>query len=178
MASRKSLNSKEALALLLYLPGKTGRLCEPIVGRTRLVKTMFLFSKEMQPQLTKKGWDLILPNFTAYDYGPFSIDVLNDLETLHTLGIVDIDAIPESEPFDVLDDLNDKEVTYYHGLAGSVERQVMDRYQLPTIGTDFCHSELKPRLTDERQWLALSEFKTRCNSISLTALLRGCSLSL
>ncbi len=172
MAQRKSLNGKEVLALLLYLPGKTERLCEPIVGRTRLVKTMFLFTKEIKPQLTKKGWDLTLPVFTPYDYGPFSIDVLNDVETLHALGIVDVDAIPESEPFDVLDDMNAMELTYYQGIAGTVERQFMDRYQLTTTGAAFCQSELKPRFTDARQWLALSEFKKRCNSISLTALLR------
>ena len=170
MAQRKSLNGKEVLALLLYLPGKTGKLCEPIMGRTRLVKTMFLFTKEMQPQLTKKGWELTLPDFTAYDYGPFSVDVLNDIETLRALGIVTVDVVPESEPFDVLDDLNDQE--YQHGIGGAVERQFMDRYQLTPQGEGFCRHVLKPRFTSDEQWTALSEFKKRCNSVSLTALLR------
>ena len=39
-------NRKDILLLLLYSPGKTGNPNEPIVGRTRLIKMLFLFKKE------------------------------------------------------------------------------------------------------------------------------------
>jgi len=105
MTQWKKLSGKEALVLMLYLPGNSKNHGEPIPGRTRLIKMMFLFSKEIQPQLRKQGLDFVLPEFTAYDYGPFSADVMNDLQTLHTLDILSIETIPTFEPFDVLDDL-------------------------------------------------------------------------
>jgi hypothetical protein len=46
-------NRRDVLLLLLYSPGKRGAINEPIVGRTRLVKMLFLFSKEGLPQYRK-----------------------------------------------------------------------------------------------------------------------------
>lgn len=166
----KTLSGKEALTLLLYLPGKTGQVGEPIVGRTRIVKMMFLFSKEVQPQLRKKGIEFSLPQFDAYDYGPFSSDVFDDLETLRTLQILSVETVPASEPFDVLDDFSEQD--YRFGSAGEVERQFMDKYSLtPDRGIGFCESVLVRRFTAE-QMDFLKAFKTRCNGVSLTALLR------
>jgi hypothetical protein len=139
------------------------------VGRTRLIKTVFLFTKEIQPQLRKKGFSLTLPDFSAYNYGPFSVDVLNDIETLRALEILEVDSIPEAEPFDVLDDLNS--LAEDQGTEIAVERQVMDRYRLTDRGAGFCRDMLRSKFSPE-EWKFLTEFKIRCNSVSLTVLLR------
>ncbi len=110
-----------------------------------------------------------MPEFTAYNYGPFSVEVLNDIETLRTLDILQVDSVADSEPFDVLDDLNDQD--YQWGAAGSVERQSMDRYQITPQGAGFCKQMLRPHFTPD-EWEFLEEFKVRCNTVSLTALLR------
>jgi len=170
MTQSKRLSGKEALILMLYLPGHSKHPGEPITGRTRLIKMMFLFSKEIQPQLRKQGLDFALPEFAAYDYGPFSADVMNDLETLHTLDILSIETIPTFEPFDVLDDLNDQD--YHHGTSGEVERQSMERYRITEDrGKGFCETKLLP-LFRPAQIDLLNQFKMRCNDVSLTALLR------
>jgi hypothetical protein len=166
---RRTLNGKEALTLLLYLPGKSGQVAEPIVGRTRIIKTMFLFEKEVRPQLKKKGIDFNIPEFEGYNFGPFSVDVLNDLDTLKTLGVIEINDEDEWDELDSLADLSHQE--YDSGTSGDVERKRMDRYSLTSDGIRFCEAVLRPRF-DLIQWSFLEEFKTRCNSVRLNALIR------
>ncbi len=170
LTKSKRLSGKEALVLLLYLPGHSKDRGEPITGRTRLIKTMFLFSKEIQPHLRKQGLDFALPEFAAYGYGPFSADVLNDLETLHTLDMLSIETIPTFEPLDVLADLNGQE--YYHRTAGEVDRQSMERYRITEdCGRGFCETMLLPHFRPA-QLDFVKQFKMRCNDVCLTTLLR------
>lgn len=166
---RKALNGKEALTLLLYLPGKSGQVAEAIVGRTRIIKTMFLFEKEVRPQLKKKGIDFDIPEFEGYNFGPFSVDVLNDLDTLRTLGVIEIS---EENEWDELDSLADRSYQEYDNRQSvDVERKRMDRYSLTSDGIRFSEEVLRPRF-DLIQWSFLQEFKARCNSVRLSALVR------
>jgi len=43
-------NRRDILLLLLYSPGVSSQVNEPIAGRTRLVKMLFLFKKELLGQ--------------------------------------------------------------------------------------------------------------------------------
>ena len=46
----KIRNCKDLLMALLYAKGHTGKQCEPIIGKTRLMKMVFLFDEEIRPK--------------------------------------------------------------------------------------------------------------------------------
>ena len=51
---KKASSPKDLVMLLLYAKGHTGRVCEPIRGRTRLMKTVFLLKEELLPKMRLK----------------------------------------------------------------------------------------------------------------------------
>lgn len=74
-------NPKDILLLLIYSPGKNEESNEPIVGRTRLVKMLFLFKEEVLSHF-KKGTSITEDNFYeffAWNFGPFSRQVYDDV---------------------------------------------------------------------------------------------------
>lgn len=74
-------NKKDMLLLILYSPGQTSEVNEPVVGRTRLVKMLFLFKRELLP-LFEKGTELSAENFYEFfpwNFGPFSAQVYDDV---------------------------------------------------------------------------------------------------
>lgn len=74
-------NRKDVLLLLLYSPGKTDKLNEPINGRTRLTKMLFLFKEEALKHFCT-GTKISSENFYKFfpwNFGPFSRDVYDDL---------------------------------------------------------------------------------------------------
>lgn len=68
-----SVEKTDLLLLLLYSKGQSGKINEPIVGITRLMKLLFLLKKEQ---------DFNQFEFEAYKMGPFSSDVYPELEFL------------------------------------------------------------------------------------------------
>ena len=78
------LTGKKFILLILYTPNKEGMFNIPIAGRTRFMKTVFLFDKEFRQDFEKdKSFEEInIPEFIPWRYGPFSRDLLNDLEFL------------------------------------------------------------------------------------------------
>ena len=48
--NKKELTGKDLLLCFLYSPGQTNDINEPIVGRTKLTKMMYLFEKEIYPK--------------------------------------------------------------------------------------------------------------------------------
>lgn len=80
--NKNKFTGKHILLLILYSPGKTDKINEGLIGRTRIIKMMFLFSKEIKKNFTKDSKVEIVsfPEFYAWDYGPFSKDVYNDIE--------------------------------------------------------------------------------------------------
>lgn len=165
----KIKSSKDLLMLLLYAKGKRGEACEAIVGRTRLMKMVFLFDEEI-----RKKFNLgdvfpkeILPKFEAYDYGPFSARVYDDLEFLVNMGFVDVNASGNKE---LLAD-EAEEYEYWQAISGDEDRPFQEQFTLADVGTKFVEKKLKSELTDE-QWQVLDDFKKRCTSASVTALLK------
>ena len=96
-------NRKDILLLLLYSPGVQGNYNEPIVGRTRLMKLLFLFKKEALSHF-QRGTDINDDNFYKFfpwDFGPFSTEVYDDLIFFTLQGFIDSsesedEALPES----------------------------------------------------------------------------------
>lgn len=79
------LTGKKFILLLLYSPITTGgNVNVPIAGRTRLMKMGFLFKEEVLSDFQKDRTfdEVVLPEYFAWKYGPFSEELLNDLEFL------------------------------------------------------------------------------------------------
>jgi uncharacterized protein YwgA len=111
------LSKPELIALLLYVPGQTGKIGEEIRGKTRLMKLIFLLAKEA-------GLEEVIAEKTAfkpYKYGPFDIEVYDALEALKSLGIVEEKRLTETEvetaeTFD--EEVYDTETIYKLTLSG------------------------------------------------------------
>ena len=99
----KVVSSKDFLMLLLYAKGHKKQF-EPIRGRTRIMKMVFLFDKEVRKKfnLDKVIPNNVLPDFTPYDYGPFSSKVFDDLEFLVELGFSSYQFHPVADVPDIL----------------------------------------------------------------------------
>ena len=78
MGKMDTKTGKELLLSFLYSPGNGEAVNEPILGRTKLVKMMFIFEKEISKDFFKEK-DVSLPEFIPYLYGPYSAQVMDDL---------------------------------------------------------------------------------------------------
>ena len=86
---KTNLTGADALLLLLFLDNQT-----PIDGAVRLTKMMFLFENEIAPVLKTKNIELDnLPEFFAYNYGPFSKDIYEQLELFSSIKFIKINRI-------------------------------------------------------------------------------------
>lgn len=74
----------DILKMLLYAPGPTRVVNEPIVGRTRLQKEVFLAQKALIDKKIRR-----LYPFMPYYYGPFSRQLYVDLSWLESQGVVE-----------------------------------------------------------------------------------------
>ncbi len=96
-------NRKDILLLLLYSPGRSASYNEPVIGRTRLIKMLFLFGKECMKHF-RKGTRITEGNFYeffAWDFGPFSKEVYDDLMFFTLRGFItaeetDDEVLPEA----------------------------------------------------------------------------------
>lgn len=167
----KITSSKDLLMLLLYAKGCKGEQCEPVVGRTRLMKMIFIFNKEIRGKfsLDKKIPDDAMPDFEPFHYGPYSRQVFDDLEFLVDMGFVIV--IP-AEDEDRLSEENE-EYEYWQVQADPDQEgvgQSQERFQLSELGREFVEEELLAALSPD-QLKALDEFKYRCTAAELRALL-------
>jgi len=85
LMSELRLSKEELLTLLLYSSGATGVIGEPVVGRIRLMKLLFLAA--MDPEIQKTLSEV--PKFEPYKYGPFDMEVFDAVEALVELGIIE-----------------------------------------------------------------------------------------
>ena len=74
-------NKKDILLLLLYSPGNTDQFNEAVIGKTRLVKMLFLFHKECLRHFVKSTriTEENFYEFFAWNFGPFSTQVYDDI---------------------------------------------------------------------------------------------------
>ncbi len=76
----------DVIITLLFCPGNSGEYGERIEGITRLDKLLYLLVKE-----TKVGEPLEKElGFEAYDYGPYSSEIYDAMETLRDVGLVNV----------------------------------------------------------------------------------------
>ena len=82
---KNQMSSKDLLLCFLYSPGLTEKVNEPILGRTKLTKMMFLFEKEIYNQFFIDAIDISLPDFRPYHFGPFSNQLFEDLSFFQSI---------------------------------------------------------------------------------------------
>jgi len=170
----KVTSSKDLIMLLLYARGHKGERCEPIRGRTRLMKMVFLFDKEIRRNfnLERAIPDEVMPEFIEFDYGPFSSQVFNDLEFLVELGFARVKLAGDSEPLP--EEAFEYKEYWQAGPGSDTEEEAPgyeEQFSLTKLGRDFVKDELSENLTED-QWTILDRFKARCTAASLRALLR------
>lgn len=172
MAPLKINNRRDILLLLIYSPGVAIGFNEPISGRTRIVKMLFLFKQEVLREF-RRGTEITDDNFYeffAWDFGPFSTQVYDDLTFFTLRGFVesaetDEEPLPESAEewekwLDSQPSTGDDEVESYD------EAQ----FRLTEKGVKFT-AELYRQLSEAQKQL-LKTFKARLVGVPLRAILR------
>lgn len=170
-----NLTNKHLLLALLYSNGITQEINESIVGRTRIVKMIFLFDKEIKKKFLKDGVfvDIILPDFIPYNYGPFSKDIYNDLEFFINNDFVK-NKFLQVEPPEVE---NEETEAWLNDFLFEDEKEVFsyssneEEFFLTQKGIDWVEEKLFKKLSETQKNL-LREFKKRINSTSLQNILR------
>lgn len=166
-------NRRDILLLLLYSPGAGEAVNEPIVGRTRLTKAIFLFRQEALKHF-RKGTAISEENFYEFfpwNFGPFSKEVYDDLNFFLLRGFIesldsDEEALPESAAeweewlSSSQPDYSDREYTEYE------EQQ----FRLTPNGCKFA-AKLYALLSGEQRTL-LKQFKTKISKVPMRVLLR------
>ena len=173
MGSKRIDNRRDILLLLLYSPGVLDEVNERIVGRTRLVKMLFLFKTEAL-QHFRSGTEINEDNFYhffAWNFGPFSSQVYEDLTFFTLRGFIEAedtleDALPESA------------AEWHRWLTSSAPGEDDDsfvsyeeqQFRLTDKGVKF-GAQLFDVLSGTQKKL-LKQFKERLNRMPLRAILR------
>jgi len=167
-------NKKDILLLLLYSKGISDDCNEPIRGRTRLIKMLFLFLKEGLSNF-KHGVEVSEENyykFYPWFYGPFSQQIYDDINFFQLRGFIELKDIPTDNANVAYEELN-----YYSDLTGIAFEEENDKdefwEQEIYLTQKGCHfaSDLYNGLS-ENQKSFLWQFKKKFNSTPLKAILR------
>ena len=139
---------------------------------------MFLFNKEIAPQLRKAGATINeedLPDFLAYNYGPFSKDVYEQLELFQSIGFVKSKNLYASEEMLEVDDWEENafETEFSEGASKYSNNQDgrFMQYRLLSLGKKYVEAEILPN-QEKAQLDILSAFKQRIVSLSPKMILR------
>jgi len=169
------LSGKHILLLLLYSPGETPNYNEPIIGRTRIMKMMFLFDKKVKKEILKdSNIELIsFPEFFAWNYGPFSKDVFNDLEFFINNGFIEGNPLQvERSEIELSEYENWMEDYVFNGedeLLLNIEAQ--ECFQLTENGKKFVAEKIYEKLSENQRNIIII-FKKSINKATLNAILR------
>lgn len=165
---KKKILGADYLLLLLYLNDK-----EPIKGSVRLIKMMFLFKEQIEPVLKKKGLESDkLPDFMAYNYGPFSKDVYEQVELFSGIGFIQMKDLNASEEMSEVDDVVESEFLdeCYESDSELKNDNNFWEYSILEKGCGFVESNLLSEITNE-QLDILEKFKKKVTDMSIKQLL-------
>lgn len=156
-------NSMDLLLVLLYSPGEE-TVAEPIDGITRLQKLYFLLKKGEGPKtLVELAKDY---SFKPYKMGPFSEDILHDIDELIAANMIQTEKLTYHLTDD--NDFNPNEGSDYEGYTDE-QKIVSKRFKLTEKGEKIAKELWKNLEKDQQQ--SLIEFKSFFNSLSLRQLL-------
>ena len=166
MASK--LLGSDYLLLLLYINGK-----EPIKGSVRLTKMMFLFNEQIVPVLKRNGLESEkLPEFIAYNYGPFSKDLYEQVDLFTGIGFMQVRDLNETEEMSGVDNIVEKEFVdeCYEDDEETMSENSYREYCSPDIGSGVVVSELLGKLTSSQLGL-LRQYKKKITEMTMKQLL-------
>ena len=166
------LNAADYLLFLLDTDERT-----PIIGAIRLMKMMFLFNQEIMPTISKKGANVgELPHFFAYDFGPFSKDIYEQIDFFENLDFIktsQIDVADHTDEFDDWETIYGEDVLD-NTLKDGYRRLNIDyksiKYEITERGDRYVQAKISPEISDEIKTL-LTSFKRKINSITTQQLL-------
>jgi len=166
------VNRKDLMLLLLFSPGKSGEEAEPIDGRTRLMKLLFLLQKQNDFPIEKVVKQSLLYNFQPYNYGPFTKDVYDDIEFLENVGLVKSQVKGEASPADQ----NEEEKVVEDIMFGIDEEGSNllfeeESFKLTDRGKQFVREKVLP-IVPLSLISKVRELKTKFAKAPLTSLLR------
>ena len=171
---KKEMNGKDLLLSFLYSPGMEEKINEPIVGRTKITKMMFLFEKQIYGKFFKDDIAISLPDFKPYYFGPFSKELFEDLAFFESIGIITI--VPTNIPLSSADKVESSNVfdetdIWKEANFDEKTEEYESSYSLSNAGKNYVQEKIWP-LFSETQKSKLKQFKAQINKISLDALLR------
>ncbi len=169
----KVQSTKDLIMLLLYAKGHRGQQAEPVRGRTRLMKMVFLFKMEVRRKfnMDKAVPQAALPDFIPYDYGPFSPQVFTDVDFLADLGLVQVKRVGASLQERAIASQEYEHWRMGEALDESDEVSGEEEFSLSIKGKGFVEEKQAGELSPQ-QWTTLNELKARCTAAPLKALLR------
>lgn len=157
------LNRKDIILYLLYANGM-----QPVTGRTRLQKVLFLLEKEQKlASHLKSTFD-----FEPWKFGPYSAELLRDIEFLENVGLLKSKSVgllgePERKEQDLasLDYIDD--ASEY----SPEQLYVQEEFCLTEHGLKFVQERIEPRLSSKIK-TAIATTKKKYGRLSLSSLLR------
>jgi len=155
----------EAIIVLLYAPGNTGRVGENIRGITRLDKILFLVLNE------EKIWGKVAKDlqFEPYDYGPYSNKLYDYVELLKDTGLVEVRRVQPSRFEEVSDAFVSDMQVAFEGVSVRPEREA-EIYGLSEKGMKLGERLYESMTPRERE--AIERIKKKFNATPLERLLQ------
>jgi len=152
----------DVVLVLLYAPGATGKVAEPIRGTTRLQKLLFLLWKE--GAFYEDVRDLY--GFRAYDFGPCMDDLYDDLDFAEDINLLKVEEVPSGNEYEGAD-----EDAFIKDFGFRLIKKPTRRdFSLTEIGKEAA-KEIYDSLDDARRE-RLNKIKKRFNTMPFFALLR------
>jgi len=152
------------LLLLLYVPGASGKVGEPIKGITRLQKMLFLLVQETE---IGKKFDEKL-SFQAYKYGPFSSELYDSIDFLKEMELIET----KYQKYDVLTQ-KIEELEYeedYESMEEKSKPDTIEVFKLGNVGRAMAEDIFEE--LDENQKNELEGIKKAVNSLPYLELIR------
>lgn len=168
----EKLKSVDIIMLLLYSPGYTENYNEPISGRTKITKILFLFEKELAKKfkLDKITGEEDIFNFKAWNYGPMSSTIFKDIDFLKNIGFIKTtDNISSNLTIEEVQEYNYYSEKYNDDTDAEFQTET---YQLSDKGLNFIKDKQKYDKLSNNQKLCLKEFKKQFNKAPLRDILK------
>ena len=163
-------NRKDILLLFLYSPGKLSESNEPVNGRTRLIKSLFLFKEEGLKHF-KGNLDLNEDNFYKFfpwNFGPFSSEIYDDLNFFILNGFIEQTLTDNENSPEINSEL--EEWNNASGINFDENDFPDENFRLTERGTEFAKPLFLTLSESQRKFL--KQFKSKMNSTPLLAINR------
>lgn len=169
------LTGKHIFLLLIYSPGLSQNINEPILGKTRIVKGMFLFDKEIKKDFLKNSNLEIIkfPEFYSWKFGPFAKEIYDDIEFFINNGFLVEDYLDyEKNDVEVIEEKEyEEEFSLTNEFDESQIVKVESQYFLTKKGRDFIAEKYFSKLSDNQKSI-LKKFKASINKATIPAIIR------